>query len=181
MTRIAPIMPPRGYRFPWWWLLTSRQGYRKSMQELFGGFCFCYNAGRHGKRNKPGVIVCSKTAVFRIRAVVTCSQVPRPLPTSRVRGSYSWAGRVVHTQGGIFFGEKLGRFSRIMRAGALPGHGYVPRAQITHTKRASGAAVSELGTIGKTPPRTCDGVKPIHLVCRICQLLSFRRTYLGSS
>lgn len=146
MTRIAPIMPPRGYRFPWWWLLTSRQGYRKSMQGLFGGFCFCYNACRQGKCCKTGVIVCSKSAGFpgseRRRRV---PRHPAPIRTHRLGGLTAGRG-TLSTRNRIFFGEKSGRFSRIMRVGAPTGHGCEPRAQITHTKRAPVVAVSELGT-----------------------------------
>ena len=157
MTRIAPIMPPRGYRFPWWWLLTSRQRHRKTVQELFDGFWLCYNTGRQGKRNKLGVIVCSKTEVFRIRAVVTCSQVPRPLPTPQTKGAYSWAGLVVHTQGEIFSGKKpansLALCAPVRSQDTAAYHGRRSRTQNAHPM----AAVSKLDT--KHPPQVgvCDG------------------------
>ena len=145
-------MPPRGLRFPWWWLLTSRQGYRKSMQGLFGGFLFCYNAGRWENPNKTGVIVRPKTAVF---LVIDDGYALFPSPHGlhfAIRGAYSWAGRSVHTQKGNFFRRKKRAGPRIMRAPGMP-RTRTRNTDADHRRKCAPVAVPKSDTNGKTPPR----------------------------
>ena len=66
--------------------------------------------------------------------------IPRPHRGRTTWGAYSWAGNFFHTQPEIFFGEKLGRFPRIMRAPTRlrdtdTNHGRRTRTQSAHRWR----------------------------------------------
>ena len=131
MTRIAPIMPPRGHRITWWWLLTSRQGCRKTTVGLFGGFLFCYNTSKKRKAQQKGCDCALKKGGFSfawhcLRALC----IPPPSVFGN-EGCLQLGGEVrSHAAAGFFRGKKWCGLALCARQ-VCPGHGRKARTRIT--------------------------------------------------
>lgn len=145
-----PITPLRGLRIPWWWLLTSRQEYRKTQAVLFGTIRVWYNADTQGYRTKPERLCTEKCRNHVPKSFEICHAeqacpgkwTPPPLPESKT-GCLQLGGELHSHAAGFFSAEKPRRFSRIMRGRVRPGCACRTRMQDAAASRGPAPRASD--------------------------------------